>query len=317
MDAKITALTEELNKVKTKAREEAKRNRRIINELKNSLSQQIAERKRQKPQPRQVATGILIDLSDTVTPTAPPEPMEFDPTPAPPPTETAEVVPTPLPRRTRVTRKDLEEWPALRPPIRGVRTVIPDTGREFPPPEIEMDLYEQRESIKRRKGLKGPAWDKMEAFPMTQSGATPSTPTASRKETRSETTSRPPPPKNDPSPVSNGIPATGGKRRERRREKRRLKRQEEAGKRAEARSRGDEPPGPSRRQSRRETHPPDEANPGPASRTRSRTRVTTTEAAATGGSPTPFLGRGTYKRRTNPPCGLDPCERKKERRDDQ
>jgi len=102
MDAKITALTEELNKVKAKAREEAKKNRRTISELKNSLSQQIAESRKQGPQPRpQVATGILIDLNETVTPTAQHEPMELDPTPAPPSAETAEVVPTPPPRFLR------------------------------------------------------------------------------------------------------------------------------------------------------------------------------------------------------------------------
>jgi len=57
------------------------------------------------------------------------EPMEVEMSP---PIGTAE---SPPPRaRVQITQADLEEFPALRPLIKGKVRVIPDTGRELPPP---------------------------------------------------------------------------------------------------------------------------------------------------------------------------------------
>jgi len=45
--------------------------------------------------------------------------------------------------------------------------VIPDTGGELPPPEIEEDRGNHRVSTKRRKGTKGLSWGDMEVFSST------------------------------------------------------------------------------------------------------------------------------------------------------
>jgi len=93
------------------------------------------------------------------------EPMEVEVTPPVP--EPVEDLPN-LPAKIGVTKRDLEDFPALRPPIRSKVVVIPDTGRELPPPKVEEDRSDHRVSSKRKKGAKDPSWGDMEVFSSTR-----------------------------------------------------------------------------------------------------------------------------------------------------
>jgi len=64
-----------------------------------------------------------------------------------------EYTPTPAPRVV-ITDRDLKNYPAKRPPIQGKVAVLPETGRVFPPSDMERDKTVDRVSSKRRKGLK-------------------------------------------------------------------------------------------------------------------------------------------------------------------
>jgi len=227
-----------------------------------------------------------------------PEPMEIaeerESTPTAPPISYSEVVSSPKGAKIRITRKDLEEFPALAPPLRGYRRVIPD--RDLPPPEIPEDEEAQRVSKKKKKGTKGPSWERMEVFSSTSRAVEDlplpplpprerKDPEVSRTQQRLARDSRKPDESDQrrleatPRTSAASRPATRRsgeaieRRKEKKREKRRLKRQREAARRQEqARQRTGSPNRSRHRQNQRDPPPRPAEDSGPASRTRARTK---------------------------------------------
>jgi len=211
-----------------------------------------------------------------------------------PPISYSEAVSSPKGNKNQITREELEEFPALAPPLRGYRKMIPD--RDLPPPEILEEEMTQRVSQKKRKGTKGPSWERMEVFSsisqVVEDLPLPPLPPRERKGPEaSKTQQRPTRDTRKPEaskqrrteatprtsaanrPVTRRSEEAIERRKEKKREKRRLKRQREAARRQEqARQRTGSPTRSRQRQTQRDPPPHPAEDSGPASRTRARTR---------------------------------------------
>jgi len=322
---KLNAMKDELEKARNQTRREKEKREKALDEARREREkrERAMEKLRDERAKAEEAMASLRHMerlrASTMGRLSPPRPepqlMETEEVFAPPQTQTlySTAVTSPKGAKIRVTRRDLEEFPALRPPIQGKRMVIPD--RDLPPPEVEREKRDDKISKRRKKkGDTVPIWDRMEAFsstsmeiedqplpPLPQRPIVSRTPKEDKISTpryRSEvlTTNRP--------PVQRGKDAEE-RRKERKKEKRRRKRQKDAARRQEeAHQRAGNPLEPRQKRGPKDTQTHAAADPGPASRTRARTRVTAEAATKVPrAQPPPPTQAATIKDVPVPPDG--------------
>jgi len=164
MNTTIQTLREEIRRAREEA-ETAKQKAKVARqELLNSTRKNEELRQRLKEERERAEAAARKDKK--IPPLSREEPMEVDQTP---PTQREEEIPPP--RRMLPTQQELEEFPALRPPLKGKRAVVSSREQDrlyrlLPPPECEQYWWDnggEKVSRGRMRGTKGPAWDQMEA----------------------------------------------------------------------------------------------------------------------------------------------------------
>jgi len=318
-DQKLRDLTTELEVTKAAVLEERRKRECVLKQVKDAslkneiLKNKLSEERSKVEELRRASNNRPARRSPTRE-----EPMEVEITPTrtgdtdagyQSPTYAEKAATRPI-----ITKKDLEEHPAMLPAIKGVRKRIPDVDN--PPPEHESDPLEKKVSRKQKKGRSQADWGEMESFtsvppaaevtgtkpgpasrpPTLSSSSFPSLP-APRGESRAPDT-RPSPKKEasgggqqrvTPRPPPAGKPTApdhpstkkrmSEQRKAKRRENRRRKRQEAARLRAETEDRAGAPSDTRHGRVPRGSRPATaEDSGGPATRTRSKVTVAETRS---------------------------------------
>jgi len=164
-EATMNEMKAQMDKLKKKADEEKEKRDKAMKQLRAVITEngllkgKMEELRKKHAQEMERAKAIALN---------PPELMEVEIMPVSPTAETTRTTSTPTsPVRTLPTTRELKEWPAFRPPIRGKTMRIPETqcftSRDLPsPPEVEEIRKSSKVSKKRRKGEGGVAWNEME-----------------------------------------------------------------------------------------------------------------------------------------------------------
>jgi len=178
----VNTLKTELEKVKSIAAEAEKKAKRLNQELQDSIrkNRELKYKLREERLKTESTKPESTAISRSQMGRDEPEPMEVEVAPS----EGATTTSAPAPSvRPQITKRDLAEFPALRPPIKGKVAVIPDTPRGLPPPEIVEEERRENHKVskKRKKGDKKAQWDQMESFSSTE--ARPKKQVATRMET--------------------------------------------------------------------------------------------------------------------------------------